>query len=167
MKRTACHSLAFGLILGLLPGLAAPCLAQAGEHVSQLPELNWEKRLDWIDVTKDVTPGALGDGKADDTAAVQRCIDAARQHGKGAIAYLPRGTYRVSKTIRITGRGKRPVAHAGRRLRSGPGRLASRGRRDARRRPGMSCSRTAKSRTWVSTAYGSGAAAASAAWNAA
>lgn len=47
--------------------------------------------------------GARGDLGGDDTAAVQRCIDAARQHGKGAIAYLPRGQYRITETLRISG----------------------------------------------------------------
>jgi len=46
---------------------------------------------------------AAGDGKADDTAAVQRCIDAARAHGRRAIAYLPTGRYVVKKTLRISG----------------------------------------------------------------
>jgi hypothetical protein len=48
--------------------------------------------------------GARGDGRTDDTDAIQRCIDAARQYGRGAIAYLPRGDYRIGKTINITGR---------------------------------------------------------------
>lgn len=47
--------------------------------------------------------GAAGDGKADDTAAIQKTIDAARAHGDGAIAYLPSGFYRISETLRITG----------------------------------------------------------------
>lgn len=48
--------------------------------------------------------GARGDGKTDDTAAIQGAIDAARTRGKGALAYLPTGTYMISDTIRITGR---------------------------------------------------------------
>jgi hypothetical protein len=46
--------------------------------------------------------GAKGGG-ADDTEALQKTIDAARTHGKGAIAYLPTGTYTVTKPLRITG----------------------------------------------------------------
>lgn len=48
--------------------------------------------------------GAKGDGRSDDTAALQAAIDAARQAGQGAIAYLPTGRYLVSKTLSITGR---------------------------------------------------------------
>lgn len=47
--------------------------------------------------------GAKGDGATDDTAAVQKAIDAARLYGKGAIAYLPAGRYAVSDTIKLTG----------------------------------------------------------------
>ena len=47
--------------------------------------------------------GAKGDGKADDTLAIQRAIDAARGHGAGALAYLPNGTYAISDTLRLTG----------------------------------------------------------------
>ncbi|MHC4400967.1 MAG: glycosyl hydrolase family 28-related protein [Planctomycetota bacterium] len=47
--------------------------------------------------------GAKGDGRGDDTTALQRCIDAARSHGRRAIAYLPSGVYNVSETLKITG----------------------------------------------------------------
>lgn len=40
--------------------------------------------------------GARGDGKADDTAAIQKAADA----GKGAV-FLPRGVYRITKPIRL------------------------------------------------------------------
>jgi len=46
---------------------------------------------------------AKGDGRADDTGAIQQAIDAARAHGRGAIAYLPTGTYVVTKALRVTG----------------------------------------------------------------
>jgi hypothetical protein len=51
--------------------------------------------------------GAKGDGKSDDTEAIVATIAAAREHGKGAIAYLPCGEYLVKKTIEITGRDYR------------------------------------------------------------
>jgi hypothetical protein len=47
--------------------------------------------------------GVKGDGKTDDTDAIMATIAAAREHGKGAIAYLPNGEYLVKKTIEITG----------------------------------------------------------------
>lgn len=48
--------------------------------------------------------GAKGDGRTDDTAAIQRAINAAREHAHGALAYLPTGTYAISGTLHITGR---------------------------------------------------------------
>ena len=54
-----------------------------------------------FDVKQDF--GAVGDGKADDTAATRAAVEAARNQGKGAIAYLPTGTYAISETIEVTG----------------------------------------------------------------
>ncbi|MGB2824366.1 MAG: glycosyl hydrolase family 28-related protein, partial [Phycisphaerae bacterium] len=48
--------------------------------------------------------GAKADRSSDDTLAVQRCIDAARAGGKGAIAYLPTGDYVIKDTLRISGK---------------------------------------------------------------
>jgi len=48
--------------------------------------------------------GARGDGKTDDTAALQKAIDAARQYGKGALTYLPTGHYVITDTLRVTGK---------------------------------------------------------------
>lgn len=45
--------------------------------------------------------GAIGDGKADDTAALQRGLDAAFA-GTGGMLVLPPGTYRVTRTLRIS-----------------------------------------------------------------
>ncbi len=47
---------------------------------------------------------AKGDGRTDDTVAIQKCIDAARSHGKGAIAYIPSGVHVIKHTLRITGK---------------------------------------------------------------
>ncbi len=56
-----------------------------------------------VDVTQ-APFGAMGDGKTDDTAAIQRALDA---HANGnIIIYLPKGTYLVSDTLRW-GKGSR------------------------------------------------------------
>jgi hypothetical protein len=47
--------------------------------------------------------GAKGDGRTDDTDAIQKTIDAAREKSHGAIAYLPTGIYVVKKTLHVTG----------------------------------------------------------------
>jgi hypothetical protein len=44
--------------------------------------------------------GATGDGRADDTAAVQRAIDAALRTGGGCV-HFPAGRYRISRTLRV------------------------------------------------------------------
>ncbi|QAY75923.1 glycosyl hydrolase family 28-related protein [Sphingosinicella sp. BN140058] len=63
-----------------------------------------------------ITVEGIGDGKADDSAALQRAIDRAAEGGHGGIVFLPSGRYRISRTIfvrpavRIFGVGKtRPV----------------------------------------------------------
>jgi len=44
--------------------------------------------------------GAKGDGRADDTAAIQSAISACAEAG-GGIVFLPTGTYRVDGTLRV------------------------------------------------------------------
>jgi hypothetical protein len=50
---------------------------------------------------------AVGNNSADDSAAVQACINAARDWaastGEYAMAYFPRGSYKVLRTINVTG----------------------------------------------------------------
>lgn len=50
--------------------LVTPLLAQP-----QIPALNWVARSDWVNVKTDVTPAAVGDGVADDTAAIQKALE--------------------------------------------------------------------------------------------
>ena len=46
--------------------------------------------------------GAKGDGKADDTAALQRALDALHDVKTTTIAlYLPAGTYRITRTLTL------------------------------------------------------------------
>src|SRR5689334_6604483 len=69
-----------------------------------------------------ITVAGIGDGRADDGPAIQRAIDSAAEKGGGGIVFLPSGTYRITRTIklwpgvRIFGIGaKRPVILLGER----------------------------------------------------
>jgi len=61
----------------------------------QLPGRVFDARRDF---------GAKGNGRADDTIAVQRTIDAAAIAAGNAIAYLPTGNYVITNTLRISGK---------------------------------------------------------------
>jgi hypothetical protein len=63
-----------------------------------------------------VTVQGKGDGRADDSAAIQSAIDAAAKGGQGGIVFVPSGRYRLTRTIvvwpgvRVFGYGKtRPI----------------------------------------------------------
>ena len=43
--------------------------------------------------------GAVGDGRADDTAALQRALDQLSAHTNFCVLYLPAGTYRLTATV--------------------------------------------------------------------
>jgi hypothetical protein len=44
--------------------------------------------------------GAVGDGKADDTAALQRALDDVTLHKDFCVLYIPAGTYRLTATVK-------------------------------------------------------------------
>ena len=67
-----------------------------------IPVLNWEPRSDWLNV-KDF--GAQGDGKADDTEAVQAVLD---KVDNGGTVYLSAGVYKITKTL-LLARPKRMI----------------------------------------------------------
>src|SRR5690349_8466100 len=48
-----------------------------------------------------VTVKGKGDGKADDTDAIQHAIDQAAEHGGGGVVFLPSGRYRISRTVLV------------------------------------------------------------------
>jgi hypothetical protein len=52
-----------------------------------------------LDVRRDF--GARGDGVADDSAAIQKAIDAAAAASGDAIAYLPTGNCVITRTLQI------------------------------------------------------------------
>jgi hypothetical protein len=71
---------------------AAPAVAGEDEFAGPFPS--------WADVQRDY--GARGDGKADDTAAIQRALDDLREHKKFCALYFPAGTYRITATVKTT-----------------------------------------------------------------
>ena len=85
--------------IALLVVLAVRCCAGAAPP-PDIPRLNWVERSDWINVRTGVTPRAVGDGKADDTAAIQAALDTP---GDGQSIYLPPGTYRLTSTLTFSG----------------------------------------------------------------
>ena len=52
----------------------------------------------WRDLKRDY--GARGDGRADDTPALQRALDDLQKHTQACVLYLPAGTYRLTGTVR-------------------------------------------------------------------
>lgn len=68
-------------------------------HGGELPDLNWTERSDWINVKTDISPPAVGDGVADDTAAIQTALNS---NGLGHTIYFPPGTYRITNTLVMT-----------------------------------------------------------------
>ena len=65
-----------------------------------IPSLNWVPLSDWINVKTSVSPAAIGDGVADDTAAIQAALNTTNI---GQTVYLPAGTYRITQTLTMTG----------------------------------------------------------------
>ena len=82
--------------LSLLVATTGPLWAGAPD----IPALAWQPRSDWINVKTDITPAAVGDGRADDTAALQAALD---RNGPTKCVYLPPGSYRLTRTLVFSG----------------------------------------------------------------
>jgi len=73
-----------GILVGLLAGQAV-----GEDFVGPFPS--------WANVKTDY--GAVGDGQADDTAAIQKAFDDLRLHQDHGVLYFPAGTYRITRTV--------------------------------------------------------------------
>ena len=87
--------------MDMLGGLVLQ-LKNVTAKIPMLPRLDWEERSDWINVKTKVTPKAVGDGVADDTAAIQAALDSLKSEGYAFpnTIYLPPGSYRITRTLR-------------------------------------------------------------------
>src|SRR6185436_7502148 len=100
-RRTLCRlSLAGGLLLAVeiaLPQSTDPLPRGRGASISPTRKVAYPAGNAIIDVTKPPY-GAKGDGKADDTAALQKALTDAM--GRHMVIYLPSGTYLISDTLK-------------------------------------------------------------------
>lgn len=79
-----------------------------GLKVAETPELPWDAGDDFVRWENVRSHGALGDGKTDDTAAIEKALAAANAAGKHTV-YFPQGTYKVSRTLTLRGTVRRLV----------------------------------------------------------
>src|ERR1700749_1945900 len=89
LHRPAC--LCVGWLL-LSAALIAAMSVSAGPSLFQTPPAD----------PRAVTVAAKGDGRADDTDAIQHALDAATEHSAGGLVFLPSGRYRISHTLLVS-----------------------------------------------------------------
>ena len=86
----------YSVVVIALVLFGANCTLAAASTTAQLPVLRWEERSDWINVQTDINPKAVGDGKVDDTVAIQNALAKVRD---GSILYFPPGQYRITSQL--------------------------------------------------------------------
>jgi hypothetical protein len=82
------------LLCGTALLVATPAFAKAAP-----PAKSVSVYLSQPDDPRAITVKGVGDGRADDSAALQQAIDAAAVGGHGGVVFLPSGRYRISRTI--------------------------------------------------------------------
>ena len=81
----------------IFAGIVAVVFTVAGN-----PALGDEEFVGPLDGWKNVKTdyGAIGDGRADNTAAIQKALDDLRLHKDSCVLYFPAGKYRITGTIK-------------------------------------------------------------------
>ena len=88
------------LLCGTALLIAAPAFAKpAPSSKLAAPGKSVSVYLSQPDDPSAITVKGVGDGRADDSVALQQAIDAAAAGGHGGIVFLPSGRYRISRTI--------------------------------------------------------------------
>ncbi len=82
------------LLCGTALLVAAPAIAKTAP-----PAKSVSVYLSQPDDPRAITVKGVGDGRSDDSAALQQAIDAAAAGGHGGVVFLPSGRYRISRTI--------------------------------------------------------------------
>lgn len=106
----------------LLTGLLIATSAALAGDSAEIPRATATENRPLKPMAKSVMEfGAVGDGKADDTEALQRAV--AESHKTGSILEIPAGTYRITKTLQleksqasgliVQGAGGRPILGSG------------------------------------------------------
>ena len=94
---------------GTVRGAGDP--SRRAEPSPSQPTLDWEPRSDWLSAkagcasagagaSDEDLVGAVGDGVADDTVALQRCLDNIT-NSTGGVLHIPPGTYKLTSTLRV------------------------------------------------------------------
>ena len=81
--------LSAAVVMAAAPLMAAPAAAQSSTSIYRTVPAD----------PRAITIRGVGDGRADDSAAIQQGIDEAAKGGHGGIVFLPSGRYRISRTI--------------------------------------------------------------------
>lgn len=79
--------------------LAAPLFSGDGSGLTNIPTAAVSNLYSVLNVR---SLGAVGDGEADDTAAIQAAIDLTVQPGMSGEVFFPPGRYRITDTLRIS-----------------------------------------------------------------
>ena len=80
---------------------AAPTMQSARWAVDMVEEEVVGPFVSWANVK--TTYGAVGNGVADDTSAIQRALTDLGKPGKSQVLYFPAGTYKITATLNLTG----------------------------------------------------------------